>query len=546
MPKIGPIFGALTVFIFYFVAKHLTENKKIALLSTLFFSVLPFHVYQTSHTYPLTIGHFFLMLSILFFIKYRKDIRYVLPLFFSTFILIMTHHLTTYFYLIILVFIVFIENISNKNWTKTIKKDIPYILATSVLTFSYWAFIAIPVYEGFMNYKVHIGAFTLANNVIVFLFYTLLFSSLVVIILIRKIIVFSRKKHKTNNKILDNRKIVSKFLSFIASFYLIKLFISIMIFFIIMLFLSIVNLPVLNIKLPLETVFLTIPYLIILSLAIIGLIHTYKLKNGPFILGWLFAVLFSLLLGILTNTRQLFPQRHPEYFEAALSIMAAYGIYLIYKNNEIFFLTKKIKEIFKIREKNIKKSEKKIVYRNTVIALIVVLIVFSSALSIYPLHRSLGQSNESISPENILIIEEWMNDNLDKNSTLVVSDHRLERLVESSGFNTTQDEAYYLWISENVSGCIDELLGLGKNYSRITHVLIDDVMYNDLVHLGIQKEGVVNAFMTEKSYKKFEYQPFELLHSEENIDKDTGERLRWSEIYKINWSYISDYFYKIT
>jgi len=59
MPKIGPIFGSLTIFLFYFVARHLTENKKIALLSTLIFAVLPFHVYQTSHTYPLSIGHFF-------------------------------------------------------------------------------------------------------------------------------------------------------------------------------------------------------------------------------------------------------------------------------------------------------------------------------------------------------------------------------------------------------------------------------------------------------------------------------------------------------
>ena len=63
MPKLTPIFGGLAVLVFYFVVRELTDNKKISVLCTLFFAFMPFHVYQTSHASPLTMGHFFMMLS---------------------------------------------------------------------------------------------------------------------------------------------------------------------------------------------------------------------------------------------------------------------------------------------------------------------------------------------------------------------------------------------------------------------------------------------------------------------------------------------------
>jgi len=124
MPKIAPIFGGLSVMLFYFVVYELLGDRKKALLSSLFFAVMPFHVYQTSHASPLTIGHFFMMLSIYFFIKFRQDARFITPLFISTILLIMSHHLTTYFYLVSLIFIVFVENASKKEWTPSLKKDV--------------------------------------------------------------------------------------------------------------------------------------------------------------------------------------------------------------------------------------------------------------------------------------------------------------------------------------------------------------------------------------------------------------------------------------
>ena len=70
LPKIAPIFGGLTIAILYFIVFELMKNRRIALLSATLLAVATFHVYQTSHAAPLTVGHFFMLLSMYFFIKH--------------------------------------------------------------------------------------------------------------------------------------------------------------------------------------------------------------------------------------------------------------------------------------------------------------------------------------------------------------------------------------------------------------------------------------------------------------------------------------------
>ena len=149
MPKIAPIFGGLTVAILYFIVYELLKRRDIALLSAAFLAVAPFHVYQTSHAAPLTMGHFFMLLSLYLFIKYLKDGRYLLPLILSTILLIMSHHLTTYFYLISLFGIVVFQSISTP--LRELKRQILYVLVCSLMAFVYWFTVAIPVFNDYRS-----------------------------------------------------------------------------------------------------------------------------------------------------------------------------------------------------------------------------------------------------------------------------------------------------------------------------------------------------------------------------------------------------------
>ena len=555
MPKLTPIFGGLSVFIFYFVSRELTDNKKIALLSTLFFAFMPFHVYQTSHASPLTFGHFFTMLSLLFFIKYRKKTKYIIPLLVSTILLIMSHHLSTYFYLITVVSIITVENVYQKEWTSTFRKDITYIIIASLLVFSYWSFIAKTVYEQMMS-RFMIGNIHIEPFFIIILFYIAFGCLFGIIILLRKFNEFLIKKHKT----VDKSKISKIIIEIIWVIYpfvkkdwatsknrIKKFFLIFTILLSCIFIFSFIDMPWLGFSLTIYSIIYALPLLIVLVFGIIGFRYTGYDKKGWFIRGWILAITLSFLIMIITNNTTFFPHRHPEYIMAPLSIAIVYGIGSLFSDP---FYKKLLSKLDKTKNLYAKYKTKKfkINQKSRLISLAIILILITSlSATTYEVHKLLEQSREEITTQNYDSII-WMNQHLDKNKSLIVSDHRLERLAEAEGFNTSKDEIIKLWTAENISEYIDELLGIGKNYSRISHVIVDDIMKNQLVHIGPFRGKFRTLYMTNEtwtaSYDKFKNQPFELICKNESIaiDPETEVPIHWTEVYKVNWSYLNQLF----
>lgn len=518
MPKIVPIFGGLSVMIFYFVVRELIGNRKIALLSALFLAVLPFHAYQTSHASPLTMGHFFMMLSMYLFIKYRQDKRYIIPLFISTILLIMSHHLTTYFYLISLIFIVFVENASKREWMPSVKQDVSYILVASGLIFSYWAFVATPVYEGFMKIGLSIGSISIGSSITIVLFYVLFFSSFGIVWLKRRYNIFLRREKPTA------RSCIVKFSSTLA------------ICLMVMGVFSVVKMPWTNFSFTPLSIIYSIPLLLIFGFGVAGFRYTRFIRNGFFIRGWLLAIILSFVYVLLTNNSIIFPHRHLEYMMVPLSVISIYGIREIFLNLNYESLSEWSRKKLHIYIPWLSASRKTrfLHKRQLVYMFVIVTLVTTNAVSVYPSHVALNASYEAITDEN-LAVTEWMKENLDKNNSVVASDHRLARMAEAFGFNTTLDEAAVIWSAENLSDYADELYGTGKNYSRITHVVIDDIMRERVVHVGF---GQI-VYMTNESYEKFLFQPFELIYRNATINQDM-EEMHWAEVYEVNWAYIEE------
>jgi hypothetical protein len=523
MPKLVPIFGGLSVMIFYFVVRELIGNKKIALLSSLFLAVLPFHAYQTSHASPLTMGHFFMMLSIYLFIKYRQDTKYIVPLLISTILLIMSHHLTTYFYLISLIFIVFVENASKKEWTSSVKPDVLYILITSGLIFSYWAFIATPVYEVFMRGGLKIGALYIGSSYVIILFYVLFFSSFGIIWLKRKYNIFLKREKPTVRSCV------------------VKFSITLIICLTVMGIFSAVKMPWTNFSFTLPSIIYSIPLLLVVGFGVAGFRYTRFIPNGFFIRGWLLAILVSFVYGLLTNSGIILPHRHPEYLMAPLSIIAVYGIGGIFLNVDYESLSKWWhRGVSYIHKPSFNFSKRFVQKRQIVYVSVIIVLVTTNAASVYPSHGSLNASDERITSEDLSVIE-WMDENLDKSTSVIASDHRLARLAEAVGFNTTLDEAIIIWIAENLTDYVDELYGIDKNYSRITHVVIDDIMKEIVVHVCFGNIVYMTNETSEAAYDKFLHQPFELLYRNETIDPNTEIVVNWAEVYEVNWTYIQKF-----
>ncbi len=67
------LFGSITVFIAYCLAKKLFENDKTSLLTALLLAISPWHVQLSRGAFEGNVGLFFSSLGILFFIKFAKD-----------------------------------------------------------------------------------------------------------------------------------------------------------------------------------------------------------------------------------------------------------------------------------------------------------------------------------------------------------------------------------------------------------------------------------------------------------------------------------------
>jgi len=516
MPKLAPIFGGLSVFIFYFVVYDLLNERKKALLASLFLAVLPFHVYQTSHAAPLTIGHFFMMLSLYLFLKYRHNMKYIIPLIFSTVLLVMSHHLTTYFYLISLITIIFIENATKRKWTPTVHRDVGYVLLTSGIVFSYWMVIARPVFESFMARGLQFGSFQLSSLGTLTLFYIVFFLLFAIIWIKRRYNLFLKDVRKPTPQ-----SCVTKF------------FVSLSVCVATMSVFAFVKLPWTNFRFTPLSIVYALPLLIIISFGVAGFRYTRFTKNGLFIRGWLVALLVSFCYVLVTKNSTMPPDRHLEYIMVPLSIIAAYGIYGVFSwrpSTSIAFIGKKVINSALLLQRT---QKSRFVSKSQLIfVLVVVALVASNAVSVYPSFMSLNAANEEISNQNIAVFD-WMELNLDKNTSVIASDHRLERMAEAVGFNTTIDEASVIWVTENLSEYIGELNGEGKNYSKITHVIIDDIMKNDMVHVCFGNM----EYMTNESYLKFKHEPFELLYRNATLNQNM-EEVHWTEIYKVNWTFI--------
>ena len=505
MPKIAPIFGGLTVLIFYFIVYDQTKRRDLALLSSLFLAVIPFHVYQTSHAAPLTMGHFFMMLSVYLFLKSMSQKKYLFPLMISTVLLIMSHHLTTYFFLLTIFFIVVIKSIHTN--LRNMYRDVAYVITASALTFSYWIFIATPVFSTFMN-----NGLSISSYFVILLFYVGLFGCLLGIGTMKKKtpkFIYRVKKTFMFSPAHPRKR---------ALIYFAAGFVFIFCAEIVFLF---VNFPVSGIRMKPLSILYSIPMLFFIGFGCLGVEYLKNIKNRWFFQAWLCAILSSFIYSLVTVNTTLFPDRHVEYLTVPACLFAAVGV--------LYF--------FRLREHKISLSLKKQLSYPSIQALFVLVVcglVFSNAVAVYPVYTSLEWMDESIPNETANAID-WITNNLDRNNTMVATDLRLSKMIWAEGINTTFEDTNDTWTSDTWVGCIADF-DAEENHIKVTHILIDDVMRDISVNVRVTQ----SVYMTNESYLKFSQEPFELLYRNATVNQN-NEEIHWAEVYSVNWTFIEQH-----
>jgi len=501
---VGPLFGGASVIIIYFISREIGLNKNISILASIILAVMPAHAYQTSHSAPLSVGHFFFLLSLLFFLKMRKNWKWITMLIPSTILLIASHHLTTYMYLISIFMIIFWNGLKGK----IVWKEMIYLSTASALTFIYWGMFATPVYKNFMK-----GAFPLIhihlNAVfIIFLWYSLIISSWIFL--------------KYTKKWTFPIKLPSNMLYLFIFGFSVAILSAVVGQFFRVQWLS----P--------YFILWSIPTAISAGFATIG--WQYFREND--IHAWLFAIILSFFISLVFGFSSLIPERHIEYMCEPIAILSSYGLV-----------------------KSMKKIKIHVPSARLQVAAVGVL-VFSNAMSIYPVGEHAANIGEGI-PETTLNAIKWMHGNISANMT-IATDHRIGMLLFAEGFNTTYDhfgKEWYpveIWRATNWQNCSRELHGLWENETcgKIWYVVIDDIMVKN----GVFVSKCPTILFTNDSYRKFWKEPFILIYRNctyadyippkinetidyMDFDNETSMEnvIHWTEVYKIDWNYIKEY-----
>lgn len=502
MPKVAPIIGGLTVFIFYFIVYELTKRRDLALLASAFLAVFPVHVYQTSHAAPLTVGHFFMMLSIFLYLKYAQNKKYLLPLLFSTVLLIMSHHLTTYFFLISVVFIVVIKSLHAN--LRQLRREIAYVSVASALAFLYWMLVATPVFAIFMG-----KGTPFSPPLVVLCFYVLFYGALLGIAAGRKyhLSLFARLRTRITFDQSGSRR---RALMYFSLGVMVMLSAEAVFLF--------VNFPVSGIRMKPLSMLYSIPIVLFVGFGCMGVEYLRHVENRWFFQAWFCAILTSLLYSLFTVNSTLFPDRHIEYLSIPACVFTAAGVMYFFKEKRphvSFSLTKQVPAP----------------YIQGVFAFVVCALVISNAVAVYPVYNSLDWMDESI-PEPTVNAMQWISNNLTANTTVVATDLRLSKMLWADGINATFEDTNTTWICPTWQQCLSEF-GPMDNHNCVTYVLIDDVMRDTSVNVRV----LWSTYMTNESYLKFKEEPFELVYRNAT-ENQNGQEIHWAEVYRVNWSYI--------
>ena len=537
--RVPPIFGGLSSVIIFFIALKITGNKLVSLLSSLFDAVNPILVFQTSLSSILVFGHFFGLITILFFIYYLENRRYLFPALISGAALIASHPLSTFMYLMAIVGISMIYLMIKSKRSDRLSLAI-FLYPISSMTFLYW-YLFFPDFKSFLAS----GILHLSAPAIIFLYFVMV---TVVLVFPYSIIRPTLARYGS----FPERSIKSILPVTLVSYASV----------------SAIGLLLLVRVLPAFTVadaLSLIPILMDGFLAIMGLFFVHG-KAKSVILGWLLLLLIPFLYSLATWNMVLYPGRYFEYFFEPLSILEAIAIVHILKSTQIsveerlrrgnktFIARSKgmvhngkldLTHYMRVVAKKIEMEFERIRisnFKSFAVLCLLVIVVTASAATPYQVEKAVTPSgNQSINiPDQRAAL--WLEHNGSSNESMA-TDHILGLLLDGYNVSSTFENISYLWNSTSITNnTLEELMGnnfsISMNYSHVGYILIDNYMLYDGVwgFNGLTHPYAKPIMMTNASFLKFFTAPFVPVYF--NYTSSSS----WAMVLQVNWTYLDSNF----
>lgn len=137
-----PVVAALSFFPLFLLFRRLFPQDEVALLGAAFAAVMMPRVFSIAHPAPLALGDFLCVAALWMFVEGRRDQRWYLPLSLTAGALIVTHHLSTFFFVLsALGGLLLLELWRPGLWSRRFPtRELVFIGGVSTATFVYWFF----------------------------------------------------------------------------------------------------------------------------------------------------------------------------------------------------------------------------------------------------------------------------------------------------------------------------------------------------------------------------------------------------------------------
>jgi len=547
-----PFLGGLTPFIIYLISREVGFDRITSALAGFLLVVSPIQLYQTSQPNYLTTGHFFLLLSIYFFIAYHRKKIFAIPMAISIVLLVLSHQLSTYFFLVSIIGMVFAVNLLDAKWKSHLIADMLVIELSGTLMMAY-LLIRVPNMVAFFSRAVH----GLGYGAVIGLFYALVIAMFFVLrtvnsTKIREMAIETIKKLKL--EIAPKRDVV---LVFVAAIILILMFVALSVSGFVPDYITY------------EALLISLPFIIFISVSVVGIKYFLIEDNISEVLGWSMAIILSLLYSFASKNTVLLPARNIEYLSEPFCIIFGY---VLIKWYHYFRVLKKgtgtkFKQVYTSRAvstpvaistpagltivhvprtssahsiRHFSYSARRPVENLIVIA--AVSLVLLMGVASYPMVSNFVPSHtEAVTLEDNSTIQ-YLVQVGDKNMS-VATDHQIGILLYSYGFDAPFNNISVLWNSTSWQAAANEITGENGTYPPLGYVFLNSYMlrygvwgYNSSLNPN-QAPIMVNG----SAFTKFFEQPFKLVYQNSS---ESGNST--SYLFAVNWTYLGEKGYNLS
>ena len=548
-----PFLGGLTPFLIYLISRQVGFDRNISAVAGFLLVVSPIQLYQTSQPNYLTTGHFFLLLSIYFFLAYHKNHNYAIPMGISIVLLVLSHQLSTYFFLISLVGMVFAVNLLGTKWRQNLFSDLLIIELSGTLMMAY-LLLRVPNMVSFFSK----AAYGLGYGAVIAVFYAMVLAMYLILrnsnsIKIKDVVVKIIEKLKL--QIEPKRDLL---LVILSAFILVAMFVVLSLTGFVPRYISYGALVV------------SLPFIIFISVSVVGVKYFLIENNIAEVFGWTLAIILSLFYSFVSKNTVLIPARSLEYLSEPFCIVSAY---VLVKWYQYFSSHKKgkgvrIKQVYgttppitapiaintaagvtmvTVPRHVISTSARHVTYSvrrpvENIIVIAAVSLVLLMGVASYPMVSDFVPSHtEAITIQDnstISYLTQIGNTNLS-----VATDHQIGILLYSYGFNSPFNNLSSIWNSTSWQGAINDLTGQNGTYPPVGYIFLNSYMlrygvwgFNSSLNPN-QAPIMVNGSAFTKFFKK----PFDLVYENSSTEANST-----SYLFEVNWTYLGNRGYNLT